>query len=461
VLLTKSFKDRQWLKDMRLWTLFAWLFMGIGNVLGALWAYVELGWGGFWAWDPVENASLLPWLTGTALLHSITIYEKRNTLKVWTYVLSFITFFLCILGTYITRSGAIASVHAFEKSPIAFYFLTAMILIFVIPLALLVLRYRDVEPVDIKNYATREGTYAISNWLFLAFTFIVLYGTLFPLFSSIVTGNQASGDEGLSVARSFFDTYTSPVMFGIAILIAICPHFLFSGVNLRKLSQRLLIGLSTGALVVGLTWNFWATNLVGAAAGVIGIAGFIMTISIFIEDYLNGRGRFLARFLANGRKYGGYIAHLGAILMFMGVFAATVYKVETNVTLNPGETAEFKDIKILYEQPVYDKGPNYETFGAQVTLIDSGRKTGRLYPSFSYYPASNQQTYEVDIDWGILRDVYLALKEMKFEEPYTATITVSLEPLTMFIWIGSLLIFLGTTYALWPRKRPSEEEESL
>lgn len=459
VLLTKSFKDKEWLKDMRLWTLFAWLFMGIGNVLGALWAYVELGWGGFWAWDPVENASLLPWLTGTALLHSITIYEKRKTLKVWTYVLAIITFFLCILGTYITRSGTIASVHAFEKSPIAIYFLIAMILIIFVPLYILARRYKEVEPTDIQNYATREGTYAISNWLFLAFAVVVLYGTLFPLFSSIFTGVQAQADEGLSVARSFFDTYTSPIMFGIAILIAICPHFLFSGVDWKKLGVRFGLGLLIGAVIVVLTWSFWGTNLVGAAAGVVGITGLVMTLSIFVEDYLKKKENFFKSFISSGRRYGGYIAHIGAILMFMGVFAATVYKVETNVTLNPGETAEFKDVKILYEQPVYQKGPNYETFGAQVTLFDSGNKVGRLHPSFSYYPASNQQTYEVDIDWGIFRDVYLSLKEMKFEEPYTATITISLEPLTMFIWLGSLILFVGTTYAIWPRRKFEETPE--
>jgi len=449
-LLTRSYENRQWIRDMRLWTLFAWLFIGIGNVLGALWAYVELGWGGFWAWDPVENASLLPWLTGTALLHSITIYEKRKTLKVWTFILSFLTFLMCILGTYITRSGAIASVHAFQASPIAGFFLTAMIIILVVPLFILAARYRDLKPVDIENYLTREGTYAIANWLFTAFTIVVLWGTLFPLFSSIFTGQ--GGDEGLSVGRAFFDRYTSPIMFAIAILIAICPHFAFNGTNLKKMLRLLLFGLFIGAAVVGLTWNFWSTDIVGALAGVIGFAGLIMTAALFVEDYLKFKGSFLRRFLANGRRYGGFFAHIGAILMFIGVFAATVYKVETNVTLNQGESASFKDIKIVYEEPVYYKGPNYESYGVKITLIDSGRRVGNLYPSFAFYPASNQQTYEVDIDWGIWRDVYLSLKEFKSQPPYTATIAISLEPLTMFIWLGALILFSGTVYALWPRK---------
>jgi cytochrome c-type biogenesis protein CcmF len=145
--------------------------------------------------------------------------------------------------------------------------------------------------------------------------------------------------------------------------------------------------------------------------------------------------------------------------MFMGVFAATIYKVETNITLNQGESASFKDIKIVYEEPVYFKGPNYESYGVKVTLIDSGRRVGNLYPSFAYYPASNQQTYEVDIDWGIFRDVYLSLKDFKGQPPYQATITVSLEPLTMFIWLGALILFLGTVYALWPRSSLSAVEE--
>lgn len=460
VLLTKSFNNKEWLRDMRIWTIFAWLFIGIGNVLGALWAYVELGWGGFWAWDPVENASLLPWLSGTALLHSITVYEKKRTLKIWTYILAFISFFLCILGTYITRSGAIASVHAFQASPIAGYFLTALILILFVPLFILVSRYREIQPEDIKSYLTREGTYAIANWLFTAFTVVVLWGTMFPLFSNIF-GGSAGGDEGLSVGRAFFDTYTAPIMFAIAFLIAICPHFTYRGVDLKKVIRIILFGYIAGAIVVALTWSFWSTNFVGALAGATGIAGLFTTIYLFVEDYLRSKGRFVERFLRNGRRYGGFIAHIGAILMFIGVFAATIYKTETNLTLNPGESGSFKDVKIVYEEPVYFKGPNYETFGVKVTLVDSGKVVGSLYPSFSYYPASNQQTYEVDIDWGIWRDVYLALKDFKTQQPYTATITISLEPLTMFIWAGSLILFAGTVFAIWPRKSVDEGKEEL
>lgn len=452
VLVSKALEGKEWIRDMRIWTILAWLFIGIGNVLGALWAYVELGWGGFWAWDPVENASLLPWLTGTALLHSITVYEKKKTLKIWTFMLVFISFFLCILGTYITRSGTIASVHAFQASPIAGYFLTALIILIFVPLFILASRYKDIKVNEIDNYLTRQGTYAISNWLFTAFTVIVLWGTLFPLFSSLL-GRSTAADEGLSVGRAFFDTYTTPVMFAIAVLIAICPHFTFKGGNLKKVLFTLLQGYLAGAAIVGATWSFWKSNWVGALAGATAIAGLYSTISLITEDFIKFRKDFLKRFLQNGRRYGGYIAHIGAILMFLGVFAATVYKVETNVVLNPGQSATFKDVKIIYEEPVYFKGPNYEKYGAKVSLIDSGRPAGNLYPSFSYYPANNQQTYEVDIDWGIWRDVYLSLKELKMHSPFTATITISLEPLTMFIWAGSLILFAGTVYAMWPRRK--------
>lgn len=458
VLLTRSLERKEWIRDLRLWALFAWLFIGIGNVLGALWAYVELGWGGFWAWDPVENASLLPWLTGTALLHSVTVYEKKKTLKVWTFILAFISFFMCILGTYITRSGTIASVHAFQTSPIAGYFLSALIAIILIPLFILAARYRDIQVTEIDNYLTRQGTYAISNWLFTAFTVVVLWGTLFPLFSSIFGGGSA-GDEGLSVGRAFFDTYTAPIMFAIAVLISICPYFTYKGADLRKVLKILAVGYLVGIAVVALTWSFWKTNMVGALSGATGIAGLFTTGYLFMQDYRKFKGDFWKRFLANGRKYGGYIAHIGAILMFIGVFSATIYKEETNVTISPGESATFKDVRIIYQEPVYLKGPNYETYGAKVTLIDSGRKSGDFYPSFSFYPANNQQTYEVDIDWGIWRDVYLSLKDLKIQSPYTATITISLEPLTMFIWLGSLILFAGTVFALWPRKILVAEEE--
>lgn len=462
VLWTRSFSDERWIRDLRLWTLFAWLFIGIGNVLGALWAYVELGWGGFWAWDPVENASLLPWLTGTAALHSITMYEKRKTLKIWTFIMTFVTFFMCILGTYITRSGTIASVHAFQASPIAGYFLTALLLILVVPLLVLVSRYREIEPTDISNYFSREGMYAVTNWFFSLFTLVVLWGTMFPLISQILTGTTPESSQGgLSVSREFFDTWTSPIMIGIAILIAICPHFAFQKVNWGKLARRMVIPFVLGVAVTLIFIGFWGKSWVGMLVSIIGFTGLFSTIGLFVADFraVGEFSRFLELFKKNRRRYGGYIAHIGAVLMFIGVFTSTIYKTETTLVLNPGETGRFQDVQVIYEQPVFSEGPNYQQFGIQVRVIENGKSVGILYPSMAYYPASNQQTYEVAVDWGIFRDVYLSLKELS--QDYTATISLTIEPFTMFIWIGALIIFAGTVYAMWPAAQKLKEEEDL
>lgn len=459
----KAFSEK-WLTSFRYWTLFAWLFIGIGNVLGALWAYVELGWGGFWAWDPVENASLLPWLTGTAALHSATMYEKRKTLKIWTFILSFITFFLCILGTYITRSGTIASVHAFEESPIAGYFLPAMAVILVLPLILLASRNKDIEATDISTYASREGTYAISNWLFSVFTLVVLWGTMLPLFTSIFTGQTGSVEnQGLSVAREFFDRWTTPVMIGIAILMALCPNFSYGKVDWGKLGRLLVGPFVLATLVVALTIGFWRTSIIGTVTGVVGLTGIFVTIWLLYDGLKpsfkgdNWSDNLLKNLSAGRRKYGGYIAHIGALLIFIGVFSGTIYKTETNLTLRQGETGSFKDVELLYEEPVYLKGPNFEQYGVKVLLKKGGRTVGELIPSFAYYPASNQQTYEVAIDWGVFRDVYLSVKELK--QDGTATISVTLSPMSMFIWVGSLILFVGTVFAMWPRRTMTEQLE--
>lgn len=462
VLWTRSF-DSNWLYDIRIWTLFAWLFMGIGNVLGALWAYVELGWGGFWAWDPVENASLLPWLTGTAALHSITIYEKRDTLKIWTYVLTFITFFLCILGTYLTRSGTVASVHAFQSSPIAGYFLVALIITLIFPLLLLVSRNSDIKPKDIGNYASREGTYAFANWFFSLFTLVVLWGTMFPLISSIFTGGaQAGANGGLSVSREFFDTWASPVMIAIAFLIAICPHFSFQKVNWKEFLKRLSAPFVMGVLLTVVTFGFWGKSWIGVLVSIIGFTGLFATLSLFYHDFkplfkkTEGKWNKLKRMIVRQkRRYGGFLAHIGVLLMFIGVFSATIYRAETNLVLMPGGTGKYKDIEIVYNKQVFDKGPNFETYGTQILLREGGQVMGTLNPSMAYYPASNQQTYEVAIDWGLFRDVYLSLKEI--QQNGRATITVTISYFTMFIWIGSLILFLGTMYAMWPRGRIKKE----
>lgn len=461
VLWTKSLSE-DWLRSTRYWTLFAWLFIGLGNVLGALWAYVELGWGGFWAWDPVENASLFPWLTSTAVLHSLTVYEKRKTLKIWSFILIFFTFFLCILGTYLTRSGLVASVHAFQKSPISNYFLIAMAIILIVPLILLWYRRKEVAPVDIEKYASREGVFAISNWLFSVFTLVVLWGTMFPLFSALVMGTPPGTEEGgLSVKREFFDTWSSPVMVGIAILMTICPFFIYGRVDWALLGRRIAVPFSLAVLIVAATFGFWGKSWVGTLAAVIGFTGIFTTILLLVlnirtaiasnEADEGALERVLKLIGRDRRKYGGFLAHIGALLIFVGVFTSTIYSTETNMVLTQGQSGGFKNVRIEYVQPAYAEGPNYQQYGVLILVRENGKVLGHLTPSFAFYPASNQQTYEVAVDWGILRDIYLSLKELK--QDGTATVVVMINPLSMFIWAGSLILFVGAIFALWPKRK--------
>lgn len=457
--------EDSWTKVARRWTLLAWLFLGIGNVLGAWWAYVELGWGGYWAWDPVENASLLPWLTGAALLHSLSVYEKRKNLKVWTYILLVATFLLCIFGTFLTRSGIISSVHSFGASPLGSYFLVFLFLATAFCVYLVYRRYNELASLPLDSYLSREGSFALTNWLFVAFTILVLWGTILPIFSGIFSGEQKL------VQRGFFDSLSLPIIYCLVILLGFCFYLRWERFDWPALKEKLLAPLGIG-LLIALPFFFlfpwgttgWKGSLLGWFSFLLG--GFSLA-SAFYRLYLDYKAQvsfksFLSYIFRDKRRYGGLIAHFGVLIMFFALIASNVYKAETQRRIKPGESFKLRDVEVKYLKPVEKKYENFDSLEALCEIWVKGKKIGNLNPGLGFYPLPKNPetggptvTAEVDVLEGFLRDIYLALSEVKPDD--TAVLVLTIEPLINWLWGGSIILFLGIIFAWWPERVKIEE----
>lgn len=457
--------DDSWVRVARRWTLLGWFFLGIGNVIGAWWAYVELGWGGYWAWDPVENASLLPWLTGTALLHSLSVYEKRKSLKVWTYFLLAATFLLCIFGTFLTRSGVVSSVHSFGASPVGSYFLVFLFLAIVFCFFLIYRRYKELVGLPLDSYLSREGSFALTNWLFIAFTVMVLWGTILPIFTGLFTGEQKL------VQRVFFDRLSLPLIYGLVALLGFCFYLRWERFDWLALKERIFVPLALGVLIA-LPFFFifppgmvdWKGTLLGWFSFVLG--GFSLA-STFYRLYLDYSARssfggFLSYVFRDRRRYGGLIAHLGVLIMFFGIIASNVYKAETQRRVKPGETFKLRDVEVKYLKPVEKHHQNFDSLEALCEVRLNGKLAGKLSPGLGFYPLPKNPetggptvTAEVDILEGFWRDIYLALTEVKPDD--TAVLVLTVEPLINWLWAGSVILFLGVAFAWWPEREDVEK----
>lgn len=445
--------DDEWIELSRRWALLAWLFLGIGNVLGAWWAYVELGWGGYWAWDPVENASLFPWLTGAAFIHSLGVYQKRQTLKLWSFFLIILTFFLCVFGTYLTRSGVLqTSVHSFDRSLIGIYLL--VFLAVAIPLAFFVLfrRYKEVVGKSISNYLSREGSFALNNWLFSLFTFVVLWGTLLPIITGVIQGQQRE------VGRAYFDRFTTPLIYLIVLLLSFCFYLVWEKFELSQLLIKLKLPLVAALpLAIGFALAFprspigWLGFFIGSFAFTSTLYRVFADVKQRVEVAKQSWGvALLYLFRRDRRRYGGLIAHVGVAVLFLGIIASTVYRGEKQAKLRMGEEMRVADVVLRYEQPVQEAGANYEAVGVELTLFENNSSRGKLYPMMAYYPRPGSQTSEVAVKWGFWRDVYVAISQL--DEQAQATLVVNIEPMVSWIWLGSCLLFLGIIWAWWPER---------
>jgi cytochrome c-type biogenesis protein CcmF len=428
-----------WLVETRRWTLFAWGFLSVGIVLGSWWSYEVLGWGGFWAWDPVENASFLPWLTGTAFLHSVIVQERRGMLRVWNLSLLVATFALTILGTFLTRSGVLDSVHAFTESPIGPALLAFFGVVVLVSVGLIGWRGDELRsPGSIDSPVSREGAFLVNNLLFAAFAFVVLLGTVFPLIVEAVNGNR------ISVGRPYFDRMTMPVGFALLFLMAMAPVLPWRKASGEVLRSRLLWPAWTGTAAVVLAVAIGARGPAPLVA--FGLGGFAAG-SAMRQLLLSVRREGLAAIA--GRTNGGMVVHLGVILIGVAFAASAAYGAKAELRLSPGETVHALGHTFTYEGRRVVRHVNRTSIEAGVR-IDGGTAH---HPAISNYPFATQAIGTPSVQTGLRQDVYLTLISAPTSDTGTAVVGVNVQPLVAWLWIGGGVIAVGTILAAFPERR--------
>ncbi len=440
-----------WQIETRRWTLFAWGFLTIGIMLGAWWSYQVLGWGGFWAWDPVENAALLPWITATAYLHSVMVQERRGLLRVWNLSLVLATFSLTILATFLTRSGVIQSVHAFTDTGDIGPLLLGLLAVVVIGGIGLIAwrgdRLRSQGGID--SPLSREGAFLVNNLLFAAFAFVVLLGTLFPL------AYQALRNEQVTVGSPYFDTMALPIGLALLFLMAIGPALPWRKTTLATLRDRLTVPAWAAALVV-------VACVVGGVRGVgtlavFGLGAFAAASNVrqlVLSARASHRRNAGAWRGVVGRANGGMVVHLGVVVIAVALGAATAFGHRGQVTLAPGNSAVFDGQKVTYQGLVELRTAQRRATEARVVV--DGR--GTLYPAISWYGTSTEAVGTPAIASNPIDDVYLTVDSIPARSSGRVTIGVTVEPLVAWLWVGGTILAAGAVLAAVPgrRRRPTD-----
>ncbi len=443
-----------WLAATRRWTLVAWGFLTAGIVLGAWWSYEVLGWGGFWAWDPVENASFLPWLTGTAYLHSVMIQQRRGMLRVWNLSLLVATFSLTILGTFLTRSGVLDSVHSFTESPIGPWLLGFFGAVVAVSLGLIGWRGDRLRaPGHIDSPLSREGAFLANNVVFAAFAFVVLLGTVFPLLV------EAVNDDRISVGTPYFNRMTMPLGMVLLFLMAIAPVLPWRKASGELLRTRLQWPAWAGTATVVVAVLLGARGLAPLVAfGLGGFAAAAALRQVLLAARASRRrgGSVLAGVI--GRTNGGMVVHLGVVAVAVAFAAASSYAASDEVRLAPGESATLAGHTVTYlgmNEPV--RSSQKTVFSARVA-IDGGQ----VYePALNQFPNATQTIGTPSVRTGLTEDVYLTLVARPDQADDPAVIGVIVQPMVVWLWIGGGLMALGTVLAAWPgerRRRPAAPE---
>ena len=453
--------DAEWLGAVRRWSLVSWLFLTIGITLGMWWAYVELGWGGYWAWDPVENASLLPWLTGTAFLHSIMIQEKRGMLRKWNVTLVVSTFLLSILGTFITRSGVIESVHSFAQSPVGGWFAGFLVIAMVGTAFLVSTRLKDLEAkAELESMVSREAAFLYNNVVLVGIAFSVLWGTLFPIISEAVRGSK------ITVGPPFFNTVNIPLGLLLLALTGIGPLIAWRRASVANLKRQFMVPVAGGLTLVAALFALGMRDAYALIA--YALAGFVTTT--IGQEFVKGVGArrrmhgeavpvaFLRLVGRNRRRYGGYIVHLGVVVLF-AAFAGLAFKKEYDFTLAPGSTFSAVDPYNRTWTFTSQGVSRYEELNRMVTAVVLEARQGDAPTTLiksekrQHVDSRGMPTFEPSTEVGILeslrQDVYLVLHGVSGEE--AAEVRISFNPLVWWVWYGGLIMALGGLIVMWPQ----------
>ncbi len=441
--------DASFWAALRRWNLYGWLFLGAGILLGAWWAYLELGWGGYWGWDPVENSSLVPWLTGTALLHTAIAQERRGMYRLWMLLLTAMTFLLCLFATFVTRSGVIQSVHAFGRSSIGYLFLAFMAALAILVGALLYRRRAAyASEYEVTNLLSREASFFLVNLLLLGMALVILLGTILPTLSEALRGTTVVLDA------SFYIRVSAPLFVALFALLGICPLLSWGDTLSSRLYRRLGLPLLLALLLIGVLFALGVRHPFALLSYGLCALIFLLILAQFLRDGLARRRRTGASYLQSlarafqesRRRYGAHIVHLGLVLIAVGVTGSSTCKSEQFINLREGESAPLKGYVLTYLRAIQARTPAKLRNAAVVELSRDSRRIAYLTPEKNLHWSTNQWVTEVAIHSNLLEDVYLILGGL--DENGKASFQVLLNPLVIWIWIGGFMLLLGTGIAV-------------
>jgi cytochrome c-type biogenesis protein CcmF len=455
-LVTRQLGDA-WMALTRRWTIVAWYFLSLGLLIGGWWSYHVLGWGGYWAWDPVENAAFMPWLTGTAFLHSVMIQERRRMLKLWNLSLVVLTFSLTLFGTFLTRSGIIASVHAFAQGSVGIFFLAFLALVVLLSLGLLAWRWDALRSQgELDSVLSRESAFLLNNLLLVAAAFTVFFGTVFPLLSEAVRGVK------VSVGAPFFNQVNVPLFLGLIFLMGVGPLIAWRRASPENLRRNFLVPVAVGVAAAAVVFALGVRSALAVLA--LGLTVFVgATIALDVvratrarlrlgERALPALGRLMTR---HNRRYGGFVVHLGILVIAVGITGSQAWSVQTETTLRVGEAAELAGYRIRFDGLAAREESNHFKVVGHFTVSNGRLADGVMQPTKKFYPQEQTPIAGVDYWLGLVEDLYLVLGDFA-RDGTQATIKVQVNRMVTWIWIGGLLLTLGTALAVLPeRRRPA------
>ena len=445
-----------WLRTTRRWTLTTWLFLSIGLMLGGRWAYDVLGWGGYWGWDPVENAAFMPWLAGTAFLHSVMVQERKGMMKVWNIGLIIITFSLVLFGTFLTRSGIINSVHSFSESDIGVWFLSYIAGVTLTATVLLFTRISELQSErDIDSLLSREAFFLLNNLLFIGAAFAVLWGTIYPLFSEVIFGQK------LTVGAPYFNQVAAPIFGGIMLVMGIIPLIGWSGATGSKLLRKLIVpgivSLALAVIAFTLGVRDWVPLLGYFLAFLVIVATFIEIVQGTLarakntkENFVVALGELVAR---NRRRYGGYLIHIAVAMMAVGIIGSQVYTTDYTRALKIGESMQVRGYTITFDN-LSKEFPSGEALitSATLSVTKDGARIATISPARAWYERQ-QQTETIPAVYSTPQeDLYLIIAgwENNFS---TVTFRAYVNPLVFWLWAGGVFMIIATLIAAWPDAR--------
>jgi cytochrome c-type biogenesis protein CcmF len=448
--------DSEWLRSIRRWMLAAWSIQTLGLMLGAWWAYHVLGWGGYWGWDPVENAALLPWLTATAFLHSAMVQERRGMLKVWNLSLVIASFALSIFGTFEVRSGIINSVHSFAYSAIGAYFLAFLCIVILSSIALFVFRLPKLRPEqEFDSVISREGSFLLNNLLLVGITFATLWGTLFPLISNAVR------HQTLTVGPPFYDQVNGPIFIVLILVMGIGPLLAWRRTSTRALWRNIGIPALAAAMcavvlpLLGIR-DVWA-NIAFAVCSFTACAILYEMWRGMRVRHRHGEPYLLALYMLFERyrqRYGGYLVHLGLVMLAVGIIGSHFFQIQQDAVLKPGQEMNLAGYKLVYLGNIDRTYPDVEILTAQLQVWHDGQLQQYIYPGRQLYSSfANQPTSLISITTYGLTDLYVFLAD--WSGVSEATIRVFVNPLVPLVWLGGITMLLGGVICWWPPRRKS------